>query len=106
MTVQMDLARLRNLIEGVLADLYQQHRHEGLPALCERLRLPPPPSQEDHTKHQRLTASLQTCPDTGLEAVAQAILDSRPLAAGGAQPAAGRAAGSTASGEDSWPCAA
>lgn len=77
----MDVARLRSLIEGVLADLYQRNRHEDLPALCESLRLPPPPSQEEHTKHQRLTASLRACPDAGLDAVGQAILDSQPLPA-------------------------
>ncbi|MFF5019554.1 hypothetical protein [Streptomyces sp. NPDC001165] len=78
MTERMDLPRLRSLIDGVLVDLYQRHRHQDLPALCERLRLPAPPSQDSHTKHERLTASLQGCPDDRLAHVAEAILDSEP----------------------------
>ncbi len=36
-------------------------------------------SQDSHTKHQRLSASLQECSDDRLEHVAEAILDSEPL---------------------------
>lgn len=43
------------------------------------LRLPAPPSQNRHTKHQRLSASLQECSDDRLEHVAEAIPDSEPL---------------------------
>ncbi|MFC9609072.1 hypothetical protein ACFTTN_37370 [Streptomyces niveus] len=81
MTEQMDLPQLRSLIEGVLIDLYQRNGHQDLPELCERLRLPSPPSKEGHTKHQRLTASLQACPDDRLEQVAGAIFDNVPLPA-------------------------
>lgn len=55
------------------------HCHQDLPALCERLRLPAPPSS--HTKHQRLSASLQECSDDRLEHVTEAILDSEPFPA-------------------------
>ncbi len=53
--------------------------HQDVPALCERLRLPAPPSS--HTKHQRLSASLQECSDDRLEHVTEAILDSEPFPA-------------------------
>jgi very-short-patch-repair endonuclease len=81
MADQMDLARLRSLIEGVLITLYQRYRHQDLGALCERLRLPPPPPNDGPTKHERLTASLRHCPDNRLAEVADAILDSEPLTA-------------------------
>ncbi|MFD9285689.1 hypothetical protein ACFWD7_52490 [Streptomyces mirabilis] len=80
MADQMDVARLRSLIDDFLRDAYQQHGHQDLPALCGQLHLPEPPPQEGHSKHQRLKASLQACPDGGLEAVAEAVLDSQPLA--------------------------
>ncbi|WP_326581590.1 hypothetical protein OIE69_44620 (plasmid) [Actinacidiphila glaucinigra] len=81
MAEQMDLPRLRSLIEGVLGTLYQSYRHQDLPELCERLHLPPPPANDDGgpTKHQRLTASLQACPDGRLPQVAEAVLDSETL---------------------------
>ncbi|MFF3467598.1 hypothetical protein [Streptomyces sp. NPDC002619] len=78
---QMDLQRLRELIDEVLADSYQSPRHKDLPALCDRLRLPSPPPEEGHSKHERLTASLQACPDGHLAGVAEAILDHQPLPA-------------------------
>ncbi|MFI9604776.1 hypothetical protein ACIHCX_33875 [Streptomyces sp. NPDC052043] len=46
MTERMDVPRLRELIDGVLAGLYQRYGHRDLPELCERLRLPPPPREE------------------------------------------------------------
>ena len=81
MAEQMDLPRLRTLIEGVLGTLYERYRHQDLPELCERLHLPPPPANDDGgpTKHQRLTASLQACPDGRLPQVAEAVLDSETL---------------------------
>ncbi|WP_069764873.1 hypothetical protein [Streptomyces sp. LUP47B] len=81
MADHMDVPRLRGLIDEFLAAAYEHHRHQDLPALCERLRLPQPPPEEGHSKHQRLSASLQACPDDGLEAVAEAVLESQPLAA-------------------------
>lgn len=81
MTERMDLPPLRSLIDGVFVDLYERHRRQDLPALCERLRLPAPPSQDSHTKHQRLSASLQECSDDRREHVTEAILDSEPLPA-------------------------
>ncbi|MFJ9729707.1 hypothetical protein ACIRP3_44050 [Streptomyces sp. NPDC101209] len=82
MADQMDsVARLRSLIDEFLRSAYQEHGHRDLPALCQQLKLPEPPPQEGHSKHRRLTASLQACPDEGLEAVAEAILDSQPLGA-------------------------
>ncbi|MET8682205.1 hypothetical protein ABZW18_32690 [Streptomyces sp. NPDC004647] len=81
MAEQMDLPRLRSLIEGVLVTLYQINRHQDLPALCERLRLPAPPPNDGPTKHERLTASLRACPDSRLAHVAEAILDSESVPA-------------------------
>ncbi|MFF3566104.1 hypothetical protein ACFYXS_39380 [Streptomyces sp. NPDC002574] len=79
MAEQMDLARLRSLLEGVLGTLYQSYRHQDLPELCERLHLPPLPPNDGPTKHARLTASLQACPDGRLPRVAEAVLDSETL---------------------------
>ncbi|MEU7151145.1 hypothetical protein AB0B15_24440 [Streptomyces sp. NPDC045456] len=81
MAERTDLPRLRNLIEGVLADLYQRYGHRDLPELCDRLCLPTPPPEDGHTKHQRLAASLQACPDDRLEDVAEAVLGTEPLRA-------------------------
>ncbi|MEU8789758.1 hypothetical protein [Streptomyces sp. NPDC048643] len=81
MADETGLARLRSLIDDFLTSAYQQHRHQDLHGLCEQLHLPEPPPQEGHSKHQRLTASLQACNDNRLEAVAEAILGSQPLAA-------------------------
>ncbi|MFE8925782.1 AbiJ-related protein [Streptomyces rochei] len=81
MAEQVDLQRLRSLIEGVCVTLYQRYGHEDLPALCERLGLPSPPPKAQATKHERLTASLKACPDERLPHVAQAVLDSEPLIA-------------------------
>ncbi|MFF0836699.1 MULTISPECIES: hypothetical protein [unclassified Streptomyces] len=78
---QMDLPRLRSLIEGVLITLYQRYRHQDLPELCERLHLPPPAPNDGHTKHERLTASLRDCPDSRLAQIADAILENEPLVA-------------------------
>ncbi|MFE3931353.1 hypothetical protein [Streptomyces sp. YIM B13508] len=81
MAEQMDLPRLRSLIEGVLITLYQRYRHQDFPELCERLHLPPPPPNNGPSKHERLKASLRACPDSRLAQVAEAILDSEPLVA-------------------------
>lgn len=79
MAEQFDLARLRSLLEGVVGTLYERYRHQDLPELCERLHLPPPPANDGPTKHQRLNASLQACPDGRLPQVAVAVLDSETL---------------------------
>ncbi|GHD81100.1 hypothetical protein GCM10010317_103940 [Streptomyces mirabilis] len=81
MAEQIDLPQLRSLIDGVLITLYQRYRHQDLPTLCERLRLPPPAANDGPTKHERLAASLRDCPDNRLAQVAEAILDSEPLTA-------------------------
>ncbi|MEV6534900.1 hypothetical protein AB0M86_35830 [Streptomyces sp. NPDC051639] len=75
-----DVELLRSLINEFLGSAYQQHGHQDLPALCEQLKLPVPPPEAGHSKRQRLTASLQVSPDDGLMAVAEAILDTQPLA--------------------------
>ncbi|MFE5097759.1 hypothetical protein ACFRCI_47785 [Streptomyces sp. NPDC056638] len=49
MTEQMDVARLRILIEGVLVTLYQRYNHQDLPALCERTGTPRPFANEART---------------------------------------------------------
>ncbi|MEV5480012.1 MULTISPECIES: hypothetical protein [Streptomyces] len=82
MAEQMDLSQLRTLVEGVLVTLYQRYRHQDLPELCERLGLPAPPSADDATKHERLTASLRACPDDRLPPVAEAVLENEYLYAG------------------------
>ncbi|OEJ21997.1 hypothetical protein AR457_39460 [Streptomyces agglomeratus] len=74
----MDVARLRSLIDGVLATLYTRYGLKELPALCERLGLPAP--NEGNTKHERLVASLRACPDDRLLHVADAVLDQEQLA--------------------------
>ncbi|WP_435220570.1 hypothetical protein [Streptomyces sp. Tue6028] len=81
MAEQMDPPHLRSLIEGVLITLYQRYRHQDLPALCERLRLPPPALNGGPTKHERLTSSLRDCPDSRLAQVADAILETERLLA-------------------------
>lgn len=75
---RMDVALLRRLIDGVLATLYTRYGHKELPALCERLGLPPP--DEGSTKHERLVASLNVCPDDRLADVADEILARERLA--------------------------
>ncbi|MFE6022878.1 hypothetical protein ACFQ6O_41300 [Streptomyces sp. NPDC056441] len=79
MAEQTDFRQLRSLVDGVLITLYQRYRHQDLPELCERLGLPSPPPNDGTTKHERLTASLQNCPDEQLPHVAQAILDAAIL---------------------------
>ncbi|AEM88743.1 hypothetical protein [Streptomyces violaceusniger] len=79
MAEQTDFRRLRSLVDGVLVTLYQRYRHQDLPELCERLGLPSPPADDGTTKHERLTASLQDCPDEQLLHVAQAVLDTEML---------------------------
>ncbi|OEJ22562.1 hypothetical protein BGK67_34165 [Streptomyces subrutilus] len=73
----MDMALLRRLIDGVLATLYTRYGHKELPALCQRLGLPPP--DEGSTKHERLVASLNACPDDRLPDVADAVLEQEEL---------------------------
>ncbi|GAA5610212.1 hypothetical protein Spla01_01349 [Streptomyces platensis] len=80
---QMDLVRIRSLIEDVMVTLYQRYGHKDLPTVCERLGLPaPPPDDGLATKHTRLSASLNACPDSRLPQVAEAVVDSEPLHAG------------------------
>ncbi|MFX4293570.1 hypothetical protein [Streptomyces bohaiensis] len=73
----VDMARLRRLIDGVLLTLYERYTAKELPSLCERLGLPAPDS--GNTKHERLVASLNTCPDGRLPAVAEAVLEQENL---------------------------
>ncbi|MEU7385038.1 MULTISPECIES: hypothetical protein [unclassified Streptomyces] len=73
----MDMVRLRRLIDGVLLTLYTRYTAKELPALCERLGLPPPGAGD--TKHDRLVASLNACPDDHLPDVADAILEQEKL---------------------------
>ncbi|QXE38787.1 hypothetical protein KQY30_35905 [Streptomyces sp. GMY02] len=61
---QMDMALLRRLIDGVLLTLYTRYTAKELPALCERPGLPV--LNEGNTKHERLVASLNACPDDHL----------------------------------------
>ncbi|WP_189594535.1 hypothetical protein [Streptomyces massasporeus] len=75
---QMDVARLRSLIDNVLLTLYTRYGHKELQALCERLGLPSP--SEGNTKHERLVASLKACPDDRLPDVAEAVLEQEELA--------------------------
>ncbi|KOU54201.1 hypothetical protein ADK54_02270 [Streptomyces sp. WM6378] len=73
----MDMARLRGLLDSVLAALYTRYTEKELPALCERLGLPPPGAGS--TKHERLVASLAACPDGRLPTVADAVLEPEKL---------------------------
>ncbi|WP_340555921.1 AbiJ-related protein [Streptomyces sp. GSL17-111] len=68
----MDMALPRRLIDGVLLTLYTRYTAKELPALCKRLGLPVP--SEGNTKHERLAASLNACPDDRLPEVADAVL--------------------------------
>ncbi|MFD7015349.1 hypothetical protein [Streptomyces sp. NPDC059928] len=77
MAEQMDLQRLRRLIDGVLSTLYRRYTEKELPALCERLGLPPPSAGS--SKHERLVASLNACLDDHLPDVADAVLDQEEL---------------------------
>ncbi|MFE5923574.1 hypothetical protein [Streptomyces sp. NPDC056468] len=74
---QMDMRRLRKLIDGVLLTLYTRYTTKEQPALCERLGLPAP--SEGNTKHERLVASLNACPDDRLPDVAEAVLEQEEL---------------------------
>ncbi|MZE76723.1 hypothetical protein [Streptomyces xinghaiensis] len=74
---QMDMALLRRLIDDVLLTLYTRYTAKELPALCERLGLPVP--SEGNTKHERLVASLNACPDNRLPDVADAVLEQEKL---------------------------
>lgn len=71
------MALLRRLIDGVLLTLYTRYTAKELPALCERLGLPPP--SEGDTKHERLVASLNACPDDRLPEIADAVLEQEKL---------------------------
>ncbi|MFC8865384.1 hypothetical protein BCL80_1154 [Streptomyces avidinii] len=82
MAEQMDSTRLRSLVDGVLATLYQSYRHQDLPELCERLGLPPVPPNDGTSKHDRLKASLHACPDEWLVRVVQALLDTERMSFG------------------------
>lgn len=73
----MDVARLRSLIDGVLLTLYRRYTEKELPALCERLGLPS--LGVGATKHERLVASLNACPDDRLPDVADAVLEQEEL---------------------------
>ncbi|MET9765060.1 hypothetical protein ABZ016_39385 [Streptomyces sp. NPDC006372] len=75
---QMDMARLRSLIDGVLLTLYRRYTEKELPALCERLGLPS--SSEGNTRHERLAASLKACSDDRLPDVAEAVFEQEELA--------------------------
>ncbi|MFG2775050.1 hypothetical protein [Streptomyces sp. NPDC048350] len=77
MGARMDVARLRRLIDGVLARLYTRYTAKELPALCERLCLPPPGAGV--SKHERLVASLDACSDDRLPDVADAVLEQEEL---------------------------
>ncbi|WP_234319372.1 hypothetical protein [Streptomyces sp. NRRL S-237] len=74
---QIDVALLRRLIDRVLATLYTRYGLKELPDLCRRLGLPPP--DEGNTKHERLVASLNACPDDRLPDVADAVLEQEEL---------------------------
>lgn len=65
------MARLRRLTDGVLLTLYTRYTAKELPALCRRLGLPTP--SEGNTKHERLVASLNACPDDRLSDIAEAV---------------------------------
>ncbi len=71
------MARLRRLIDGVLLTLYRRYTAKELPALCDRLGLPSPSVGD--TKHERLVASLNACPDDRLPDVADAVLEQEEL---------------------------
>ncbi|MFF3091763.1 hypothetical protein ACFVRB_43035 [Streptomyces nojiriensis] len=69
---QMYMALMRRLIEGVLLTLYRRCTEKELPALSERLGLPPPSAGS--SKHERLSR-LNACPDDRLPGVADAVLN-------------------------------
>ncbi|KPI20056.1 hypothetical protein OV450_7766 [Actinobacteria bacterium OV450] len=71
------MALLRRLIDGVLATLYTRYGLKELPDLCQRLGLPAP--DEGSTRHERLVASLNACPDGRLPDVADAVLEQEEL---------------------------
>ncbi|MFE5689668.1 hypothetical protein, partial [Streptomyces sp. NPDC056512] len=81
MSGHADLAQLRALVDHVISARAKAKGHDDLPALCKRLGLPQPPSKEGNTKAQRVDASLASCLDTDLPAVAEAILDNEALTA-------------------------
>ncbi|MEU6680994.1 hypothetical protein [Streptomyces sp. NPDC046925] len=84
---QVDLAGLRELIDETVVRCYAMVGHRDIPALCAALGMPAPPPRsdsrtgQDHSKHERLAASLRAVRDEDLPAVAKAVLAGQPVSA-------------------------
>ena len=72
----MDLARLREVLRGYVVALKDAGTHEMLPAICERLGLPPP--NHPGSKRERMVASFDALADTDLPSVAERFLALHP----------------------------
>jgi hypothetical protein len=70
----MDLVTLRQLVGGVLDDFAGLWTHQDIGAECERLGLPEPPPEGEHSKRVRVSRSLAVLPDSGLPPVAERIV--------------------------------
>jgi very-short-patch-repair endonuclease len=70
---------LRALIGPIVVGLRDGYRHDDLPEVCRRLSLPSPP--QEGTKAERLEASLEALPDTGLDSVIVGLLRQEVLSA-------------------------
>ena len=75
----MDYARLRNLLEPLVAALKDAGTHPMLPTICGELGMPAPAS--DGSKRERMTASFDAVADTDLPAVARKLLVRHPPSA-------------------------
>lgn len=75
----MDYARLRYLLEPLVAALKDAGTHPMLPTICGELGMPAPTS--DGSKRERMTASFDAVADTDLPAVARKLLVRHPPSA-------------------------
>ena len=72
----MDFAKLRELLEPLIADLKDAGPHWRLPSICDELGLPAP--VDVGSKRDRMVDALRRLPDAQLEATAALLLAKHP----------------------------
>lgn len=78
---RMDSAALRELLRPLVMRALAANSHKTLPAACERLGLPSPPSEDGMSRSQRSAASFSAVPDSDLPEIANRLIAGGSLTA-------------------------